>query len=115
MEKQIELYMKKLGITREEAIQLIKDDENDVSVELTAEQKKVVKKMTQGSRKVETEKRTRERKPDDEKREIINTLFNAIVNFGGMPTIVNPEREFTFTLNETTYRITLAKPREKKG
>ena len=92
-----------------------KDDENDVSVELTAEQKKVVKKMTQSSRKVETEKRTRERKPDDEKREIINTLFNAIVDFGGMPTIINPEREFTFTLNETTYRITLAKPREKKG
>ena len=66
-EKEIQKMMKNLSLTREEAIQLLKDDEDDVSVELTAEQKKVVKKMTQGDRKKETTPRKRERKVDETK------------------------------------------------
>ena len=44
-ESEIQKMMKNLDLTREEAIQLLQDDEDDVSVELTAEQKKVVKSM----------------------------------------------------------------------
>ena len=42
-ETEIKKMMKNLDISREEAIQLLQDDEDDVSVELTAEQQKVVK------------------------------------------------------------------------
>lgn len=50
-EAEIQKMMKNLDLSREEAIQLLQDDEDDVSVELTAEQKKVVKKMAQSDRK----------------------------------------------------------------
>ena len=46
-ESEIKKMMKNLDLSREEAIQLLKDDANDVSAELTAEQKKVVKQMAQ--------------------------------------------------------------------
>ena len=58
-ETEIQKMMKNLDLSREEAIQLLQDDEDDVSVELTAEQKKVVKKMTQSDRKKETAPRKR--------------------------------------------------------
>ena len=116
-ETEILKMMKKLDLTREEAIQLLQDDEDDVSVELTTEQKKVVKKMTQGDRKKETTPRKRERKPDEAKRHLMHLLEIAIghnpdvTNFQ----IVNPERECLFCYNGDAYRLTLAKPREKKG
>lgn len=118
MEKQIALYMQKLGISREEAIQLIKDDENDVSVELTAEQKKVAKKMAQGDRKVETAKRTRERKPNDAKRVLINFVKDALLEKGICSfadyAITNPEREISFLYQGEEYKLTLSKPRKEK-
>lgn len=116
-EKDIQKMMKNLDLTREEAIQLLKDDENDVSVELTAEQKKVVKKMTQGDRKKETVPRKRERKADLAKRHLISLLEIAISHNPDVTdfSIENPERECLFRYKGELYRITLMKPREKKG
>ena len=116
-ESEIQKMMKNLDLTREEAIQLLQDDEDDVTEELTPEQEKVVKKMTQGDRKVETEKRKRERQPDEEKRHLIQVL-DAALHYNPLVTewnITNPEREISFRYNGTLYRLTLAKPREKKG
>ena len=109
--------MKNLDLTREEAIQMLQDDEDDVSVELTPEQKKVVKKMTQGDRKKETTPRKRERKPDLAQRHLINLLEIAIGHNPDVSDfeIVNVEREVLFRYNNELYRLTLMKPREKKG
>lgn len=53
MEEKIKLYMKNLDISREEAIELIKDEQEDNLPDLTTEQKAVVKEMTQADRKKE--------------------------------------------------------------
>ena len=116
-ETEIQKMMKNLDLTREEAIQLLQDDEDDVSVELTAEQKKVAKKMAQGDRKKETAPRKRERKADDNKRHLMTLLEIAI---GHNPDVedflfTNVEREAVFKYKGELYRLTLAKPREKKG
>ena len=114
-EKQIAKFMKNLGISREEAIQLIADDANDVSVELTDEQKKVAKQMAQGDRKKETEKRKRERKPDDDKRFLISYLVEKLTEIlYEAPVVTNLERELEFSFGGTKYRLTLAKPRKEK-
>ena len=113
-EEDILKMMKNLDLTREEAIQLLQDDEDDVSVDLTEEQKKVVKKMTQGDRKKETTPRKRERKPDESKRELIQMLAKLADDVGTCVEIVNVEREILFVYNGDKYRITLMKPREKK-
>lgn len=116
-ESEIQKMMKNLDLSREEAIQLLQDDEDDVSVELTAEQKKVVKKMSQGDRKKETAPRKRERKPDDDKRHLMQVLEIAIGHNSDVTEFVftNAEREATFRYKGELYRLTLAKPREKKG
>lgn len=113
-ESEIQKMMKNLDLSREEAIQLLQDDEDDVSVELTAEQKKVVKKMTQGDRKKETVPRKRERKPNLAKRMLIDALFTCLQDGCSDVTITNPEREIEFLYEGELYRLTLAKPREKK-
>lgn len=116
-ESEIQKMMKKLDLSREEAIQLLQDDEDDVSVDLTPEQKKVAKKMAQGDRKKETAPRKRERKADDNKRQLMMLLENAIGHNPNTSDFVftNVEREATFRYNGELYRLTLAKPREKKG
>lgn len=116
-ESEIAKMMKNLDLSREEAIQLLQDDEDDVTVELTAEQKKVAKKMAQGDRKKETAPRKHERKADDNKRQLMMLLKNAIGHNPNVSDFVftNVEREATFRYNGELYRLTLAKPREKKG
>ena len=113
-EEDILKMMKNLDLTREEAIQLLQDDEDDVSVELTPEQKKVAKAMSQGDRKKETTPRKRERKPDESKRELIKALANLADDLGTCVEIVNQEREILFLYNGEKFRITLMKPRDKK-
>ena len=115
MEKKIALYMKNLGISRDEAIALIEDDENDVSVELTAEQKKVVADVsrTTGDK---TERKPRTRKPDDDKRHLIRIIEIAV---GYNPEVsnfetINPEREIEFDFRGAHYKLTLSKPRGSK-
>ena len=115
-ESEILKMMKNLDLSREEAIQLLQDDEDDVSVELTAEQKKVVKEMSQGDRKKETAPRKRERKADDDKRFLIQTLADFLADVSRNPVdVLNVERELMFTYNGNRYKIVLSKPREKKG
>lgn len=123
-DEKIKLMMKNLKLTRAEAIQLLQDDEDDISVELTDDQKKVVKKMTQGDRKKETAPRKRERKPDLDKRTLIDFFNSSLIDFlhesdfdslDDNVCITNPEREIEFTFKNVKYRLTLMKPREKKG
>lgn len=108
MEEKIALYMKNLGLTREEAIALIADDENDVSVELTAEQQKNVKSMTQADHKPHGN----HRKPDADKRFLIDFLYNHLEEIVNAE-VMNPEREIQFQFSGALYKLTLSKPRAK--
>jgi predicted RNA-binding protein Jag len=113
-EEQIALYMKNLSLTREEAIQLIKDEEEDNLPELTEEQKQVEKEMRQADRKKETAPRKRERKANDAKLHLIASLVAHLDEFTENVTVTNPEREFEFDFQGEHYRLTLAKPRKEK-
>lgn len=115
-EKEIQKMMDKLDLTREEAIQLLRDDADDVSVELTAEQKAVEKEMRQADRKQESTPRKRERKPDKDKQDLIQYLALSLHDNDNVNewTITNHEREIEFTYNDVKYRLTLSKPRKEK-
>ena len=122
-EIRITLYMRNLGISREEAIALMRDEEEDNLPELTTEQRKVEKEMRQADRKKEIAPRKRERKPDNDKRFLIDTFVWALTtdeetsgdNVNAENVIITkPEREIEFTYNGNRYRLTLAKPRKEK-
>lgn len=122
-ERTIALYQTKLGLSYADAEQLWKDEQEDNLPELTADQKKVEKEMRQADRKVETAKRVRERKPDIDKRFLMDALAYALVAeevLEGDPVcatdvrITNIERELEFTYNGNMYRLTLSKPRKEK-
>lgn len=114
-EAEIQKMMKNLDLSREEAIQLLQDDEDDVSVELTAEQKKVVKKMTQSDRKKETAPRKRERKVDETKKRLLDFFRIPLEKAGGKVLSVKSETELEFWFEGATYNIKLVKHREKKS
>lgn len=116
-------YMWKLGISREEAEELYKDEEEDNLPELTTEQRKVEKEMRQADRKKEDVLRKRERKPDNDKRFLIDNFVWSLttdietdgdnVNAENV-VITKPEREIEFDYNGNHYRLTLSKPRKEK-
>lgn len=118
MDKEMKIlnYMWKLGLSREEAEQLYKDEEEDNLPELTADQKKVEKEMRQADRKKETTPRKRERKPDEDKIAIIQQIILTLQYDvdGQTITIINPEREIEFDFLSNHYRLVLMKPRKEK-
>jgi hypothetical protein len=114
MEEKIAKLMKSLGISREEAIQLMEDDKEidrgakmfDLDPELEAG----AKKARQADRKKTEVKR--ERKPKPEKAEICCAMMDGLRELGvGEFEITNAEREFIFHHNGTKYKVTLACPR----
>ena len=115
-EKTIQLYMSKLDLSREEAEQMWQDEQEDNLPDLTAEQKAVAKEMAQADRKKESTPRKRERKPDDDKRELIKKLKELLDSVADeMSKVTNPEREIEFNYNNNRYRLTLSKPRKEKN
>ena len=115
-EKAIQLYMSKLDLSREEAEQMWQDEQEDNLPDLTAEQKAVAKEMAQADRKKESTPRKRERKPDDDKRELIKKLKELLDSVADeVCKVTNPEREIEFNYNNNRYRLTLSKPRKEKN
>ena len=113
--------MKTLDLTEAEAKQMIADDEAiDHGADLfplTAEQEKASKQArATGTRKTEYQFTKRERKPDTDKRELINLLLYAL-EFCEIPheisdiTKTNPERQIDFVYNDRKFRIVLSAPR----
>lgn len=88
--------------------------------DLTNEQQKVAKQMTlTGTRKTKEKAdyqwQKRERKPDNEKRDIIQKLKEYIANgFNTNAVINNPERQIDFAIGTNEYSITLTKHRPPK-
>ena len=127
-EAQIVKMMNTLKCSRAEAIEVIKDDEaiekGEKLFELTAEQKKASKQATittSGKRGYKFTKR--ERKPDEVKREIIETIAQNLdraccgenLDHPQDIQIVKPEKEITFNLLGDEYSVTLIKHRKPKG
>lgn len=115
-ETEVNLMMQKLQISREEAIQLLEDDYNDVTEELTPEQQKVAQFMMRADTKAGVV-RKRKMKVNEVRRFIIQEFANCVSQFIEDPSkieITNSEREMTFVYQNETYKIVLSKPREKK-
>lgn len=116
----------KLGMTEEEALQVIADD-TDIDhgeakdFDLTKEQQANAKKyMGTGTRKTsESAKRVRKENPD--KREIITMIFDLFretaIDEDPMENVVmaNPERQIDFHYKGESYSITLTQHRKPKG
>ena len=132
-EKQIQKMMATLHLSREEAIDLIREDEQvdkmtmgEVDSDLTKEQKKAKKeatKTTGDKRKRAYTFTKRERKPDDVKREIIDTIavnldrccFGEELSTVTNVVVLKPEKEITFKVGDDEYSVTLTKHRKPKG
>ena len=123
-EETIRNYMEKLDLSFQEALSLWEDEQKDNLPELTPKQKAVAKEMAQADRKKESTPRKRERKPDDDKRLIIDFLNSGLIDFchdfdenciDDNVIVTNPEREIEFFFKGNHYRLTLSKPRKEKS
>lgn len=118
MNDRIAHLMDVLDISESEAMEVLKsDDEIDHGVkhfELTAEQKKIEKKMRQADRKVTAYKfPKKERKANNAKRALMDILTTAINENGGENLeVINVEREFIFTFENTKFKVVLSQPRK---
>lgn len=112
--KQIEA-MKRLGMSETEIADVLESDKRidkgEKLFELTAEQKQAEKKAKGTGTRTVYNFQKRERKADNDKREIIQTLDDALCDLVDNVEVTNPEREILFTYNEKKYKIVLSAPR----
>lgn len=109
-----------LGMSAEEAEEVLTaDDEIDKGkklFELSAEGKEAEKKYKNcGVRTVKSpygQTLQKEKKTDNDKREIINILTEAIEKWCGAVNVTNTEREFEFVYNDRKMKVTLSCPRK---
>lgn len=117
MEERIKNLMKALECTREEALEIIADDEaidkGEKLFELSAEQKKASKQARQSSRKVAEKKTKRERKVDTDKQTLFKILIDTFGEIGDNLEIINQDRELEFKFNERKFKIVLSAPRKQ--
>ena len=111
-EKRISMLMKKLSISKEEAIQVLADDkaidQGAKLFELDPELEKGAKKARQADRKPNSTSTKRE----PEKAGICLAMMNGLEGLGVEDfTINNPEREFLFVLDGVKYKVVLSCPR----
>lgn len=109
-----------LKISIEEAKQVLEMDKRidrgEKLFELPPELEAGAKKARRADRK-KVENVKRERKPDEDKRDLIQYLESSLEDaYPDMDldniTITNPEREMEFTYNGIKYRLTLMRPRK---
>ena len=122
-EKLIKQHMDILNINREEAIQLIQEDEkidkmissSEINSDLTKEQIQNAKHARQADRvkgvfKFDVSKRQRKENPD--KRILIENLRGSVEDLGATDiNVTNIEREMIFKFNGVKYKIVLSAPR----
>ena len=116
----VQQLMKSLDLTEAEAREMLeadaKIDKGADLFPLTAEQEKASKQArATGTRKTEYQFSKRERKPDPDKRCLIDLLFQSLdPQADAHPTITNPERQIDFASNGRQFRIILSAPRAPK-
>lgn len=121
-EKQIE-NMRKLGYSEEEIAEMLADD---LAIERSAtadkvfdwemnisEHKRAMKNANVDEKKTPSERTKRERKPNMEKRDLIDIISCALREAGYETTVSNPERTVEFSIGEQNYSFTLTAHRKK--
>lgn len=123
-EQKITEMMKLLDLSREEAIELINEDKEidrmtvkEAESDLTAEQKKAIKKVKGGAKSVKAVNAygktvTRERKADETKRELVKLLQESLKDVAENLEITNIERQIDFVVKGRKFRIVLSAPRK---
>ena len=116
MEQDILRIMSALGVDRETATEIAQADKaidrgEPMPFDLTAEQEKVTRTYRQVARPVMVESKPRPRKTDEDKREIISTLDDALCDLVDNVIVTNPERQLDFEYNGRKFRLTLSAPR----
>lgn len=127
-EVEIKKMMEKLEISREEAIELIQFDNNEIEneevEELTKKAKPIAKEMAQVSRAPKEEKpkmagvttQTRKKKEDKVKQMIIDTISKALSSVAEIENIdvTNKEKTILFQVGDENFEIDLKKKRKSK-
>ena len=114
--------LRKMGLTDEEATEVISADKaidkGEKLFELTEEQKQAEKKYKNThTRTVKTaygQTQTKERKIDADKRMLIDALVEKLENYAdsGTVDIVNAEREIELVFHNRKFKIVLSAPRK---
>ena len=124
-ERLIASWMKNDGYTREFAEATYIEDQEDLDVEELDKMEKQAKES--GATKVKAKRapnyslegqKKRERKPNEEKRAIIQNIYDAMETdamFADLMEIVNPERQIDFKIGENHYSLTLTCHRKPKN
>ena len=103
-----------LGMSEEEALEVIADDrEIDKGAklfELDPEREKASKKARRADRKPNSTPPKRERKEDTDKRVLISEIVKALAECDKVE-ITNPERQIDFEFSGRKFRIVLSAPR----
>ncbi len=118
-DEEISKNMRILEISKDEAIQMYLEDEgyiiNETVEELT---KKAKENKTAKINAKSAEKRKkpikRERKPDEEKENLIKILAAALKNEGIKAEITNKSKIIEFSVGNNEYKLDLIKKRAKK-
>lgn len=122
-ESLIKKHMEILGLSREDAINLINEDEridrmtsaSEINSDLSKEQIQNAKEARKADRKktvfkFDTSKRPKKENPD--KRNLIENLRASVEAVGGTDIeITNIEREMVFKFNNVKYKVVLSAPR----
>lgn len=112
---EIEKNMKALEISKEEAIEMWlfdNDYEDNEEVEEMTVKAKAVKRYEKGDKPRKAVKK--ERKVDEEKKELLNLCRIPIEGAGGIVTNIKNEAEFSFTFGNNCYTVKLVKHRPPK-
>jgi len=117
-EKRIKQMMKTLKITREEAIEILRDDEaidkGEKLFELTPEQKKAEKEARKTGFRKNTTPVKRERKVDEIKKGLMCDIKHLLEDLGAITQPLTTEAEMHFTFEKEEYTIKLIRHRKKK-
>ena len=115
MNKEIETYMKKLGISREEAEQLWKDDHEDYVSPEMAEMERKAKAIKRYEKSSTPRKKTsRERKADKEKGRFLMDCKVLLEGLGCVVTKVNNEADFSFDYGTSHFTLKIIRHRDPK-
>lgn len=114
-EKEIQKYMEKLGISKEEAEQLWKDDHEDFE---SPEMKEMGLKAKQISRREKSDaprkKTSKERKVDTEKKRFLMDCKVLLEGLGCVVTKVNNEADFSFDYGTSHFTLKIIRHRDPK-
>ena len=106
--------MRKCGMTEDEILDVLTADRE---IDRGAKLFELDEELQAGAKKARRADRTdtpkpRERKPNEDKATLLNTLFSAVLPLCDTYEVTNSEREFLFTFNGTKYKVVLSAPRK---